>query len=76
MGRAQLLIALLTIFVGILVAWFVRRGYWRQSRLLPITIALGVAFAVLSRRVGWGELLVVASVILVPMLLMPVQPRR
>ncbi len=51
------------------VAWFLRSGLWRRRRLAVVAIAAVVALAVLSRRVGAGELLVVAAVILVPAML-------
>jgi hypothetical protein len=67
--RAVLLVLLL---VG--VAWFVRSRRWREKRLVPVGVALLVALALLSRRVGWGELLVLAAVVVVPAVLFT--PRR
>jgi hypothetical protein len=56
------------------VAWFVRTHRWRERRLLPVAVALVAALALLSRRVGWGELTVIAAVIVVPAILFA--PRR
>ncbi len=63
--RATLLVLLLAA-----VAWFVRARLWRQKRLWPIGVALLIGLGVLSRRIGFGELLVLAVVIVVPAILL------
>jgi hypothetical protein len=66
--QALLLVAALVLaFVG--VAWFLRSGLWQRPRLAVFAIAAVVALALLSRRVGVGELVVVAVVALVPAML-------
>ena len=55
-------------------AWFVRSGRWREWRLLPISLALLAGLALVSRRVGWGELAFIAGLIVVPAILLA--PRR
>jgi hypothetical protein len=72
MGRVELLVVLLAALAAVGVAWWARTGRWRQRRLLPITLAVLGAYVLLARRLGWGELLVVA-VILVPLLVLPVR---
>ena len=71
-GRVELLVLVVTVLAGIGVAWFARTGRWRQRRLLPITIAVLVAYVLLARRLGWGELLVIA-VLVVPLVFLPVR---
>jgi len=71
-GRVELLVLVLTVLAGLGVAWFARTGRWRQRRLVPITIAVLVAYVLLARRLGWGELLVVA-VLVVPLVFLPVR---
>jgi len=67
--RAVLLLLLL-----VAVAWFVRTRRWRERRLFLPGLALLAALLFLSRRVGWGELAVLAAVVVVPALLFA--PRR
>ncbi|WP_242342040.1 hypothetical protein [Anaeromyxobacter terrae] len=69
-GRVQLLVLVLTALAAISVAWFARTGRWRQRRLVPITIAVLGAYVLLARRLGWGELLVLA-VLVVPLVFLP-----
>ncbi len=71
-GRLELLVLVVTVLAGIGVAWFARTGRWRQRRLVPITIAVLVAYVLLARRLGWGELLVIA-VLVVPLVFLPVR---
>lgn len=73
MGRMQLLLVVATALAALAIAWLVRRGLWREKRLWPIAIVLLGGYALLARRIGWGELLVIAGVVLVPMLLVPVR---
>jgi hypothetical protein len=69
-GRVELLVLGLTVLAGLGVAWFARTGRWRQRRLVPITLAVLVAYVLLARRLGWGELLVIA-VLVVPLVFLP-----
>ena len=69
-GRMQLLVVAAAVLALVGVAWFARAGLWRRGRLLPIALALAVGLGVLSRRIGAGELVVIAAVVLVPMLLL------
>ena len=71
-GRLELLVLVVTVLAGIGVAWFARTGRWRQRRLVPITIAVLVAYVLLARRLGWGELVVVA-VLVIPLVFLPVR---
>jgi hypothetical protein len=59
--RAALLLLLL-----VAVAWFIRTGLWSTKRLLPLGLALLVGLALLSRRIGLGEILVITAVIVIP----------
>ncbi len=70
-GRQALIVFLLLLCV-IAAGWFLRTGLWRRGRLALVTFAIFGGLALLSRRVGWGELVVIAVVALVPaMLLLP-----
>ncbi len=69
-GRIQLLVLALTALAAVSVAWLARTGRWRQRRLVPITIAALGAYVLLARRLGWGELLVLA-VLVVPLVFLP-----
>ena len=69
-GRVELLLVFLTALAGIGVAWFARTGRGRPRRLVPITHAVPAELAQLARRLGWGELLVVA-VLVVPVMFLP-----
>jgi hypothetical protein len=71
MGQMQLILLVATLLAGVAVAWLVHRGLWREKRLWPIAILLLGGYALLARRLGWGELLVLAGVVLVPLLLVP-----
>jgi hypothetical protein len=68
--RAALLVLLL-----IAVAWFIRTRRLGERRLWPIGIALVAGLALLSRRVGWGELLLIVAVIVIPAILFAPRPR-
>jgi O-antigen ligase len=74
MGRQELIVVACTGLLLVGVAWFIQSGRWRERRLLVVSAALLAALAVLSRRVGWGELLVLAAVVGIPVLLLA--PRR
>lgn len=77
MGRLQLLLAGVFGLALVALAWFIRSGRWRQQRLLLLTAALLAAVMLLSRRVGWSELLVVLAVLALPAILFaPGRPRR
>ncbi|MGC4000587.1 MAG: hypothetical protein QM767_25330 [Anaeromyxobacter sp.] len=68
-GRLQLLVLVLTALTLVTVAWFLRTGRWRERRLLVFTVGLLAALGLLARRIGWGELLVLAVVVGLPLLL-------
>jgi hypothetical protein len=71
MQRQALLLAAATALVAITLAWLARERIWRRPPLAAVAVALVVGLLFLLRRIGWGELLVVAVVLLVPMLLVP-----
>ncbi len=66
--------ALLLLLLLVAVAWFVRSSRWRERRLWFFAAALLAGLALLSRRVGWAELLLIAGLIVVPAILFA--PRR
>lgn len=77
MNRARLLLAAAFLLALIVAAWFIRTGRWKQRRLLWVTCGLIAALLLLSRRVGWAELAVLAGLVLAPLLLLPPpRPRR
>jgi hypothetical protein len=76
MGRGALLVLAATALAGVSVAWFARSGAWRRGRLWIVALAVVATFALLSRRVGWAELAILAVVTLLPALLIPVQRSR
>ncbi|HET8734460.1 MAG TPA: hypothetical protein VFM45_11910 [Anaeromyxobacteraceae bacterium] len=51
------------------VAWLVKTGLWRRGRLAIVALAAVAALALLTRRVGLGELLVLVAVLGLPALL-------
>lgn len=67
----QLLLVALAALALVLVAWVAKAGLWRRGRLFLVAIGLVVALGVLVRRIGLGELLVVAVVVLIPLLVVP-----
>lgn len=81
-GRLELLVVALTILAVVGVAWFVKGGHWRRGRLLFLGVALLGGLAVLARRLGWGELLVVLVLLGIPFFVLPARrapepgPRR
>jgi hypothetical protein len=62
--RAALLVLLM-----VAAAWFIRTARWRETRLLPFGLALLGGLALLTRRVGWSELLLIAALIVIPAIL-------
>ncbi len=78
MGRLELLVVVAVALAMVGVAWFLRTGLWRRGRLALVALALLAGFLLLTRRVGWGELLVVLVLLLLPALLLgPArEPRR
>jgi hypothetical protein len=71
------LVALRAVLLALLLvatAWLVRTRRWREKRLLPLGVAVLAGLLLLSRRVGWGELAVLAAVVVVPAVLFA--PRR
>jgi hypothetical protein len=71
MGRQALLVLAATVVAGVALAWFARIGAWRRGRLWMVALAVLAAFVLLSRRVGWAELAILAVVSLLPALLVP-----
>lgn len=70
-GRLELLVLFLTGLAAIAAAWFIRTGLWRRARLGLVTAAIFGGLALLSRRVGLAELVVLAVIVLVPLLVLP-----
>jgi len=70
MASRQALLVLMGLALALVcVAWFLRSGLWRRQRLAVVAIGAVVLLAVLSRRVGVGELLVLAVLTLIPAML-------
>jgi hypothetical protein len=75
-NRARLLLAAAFLLCLVVAAWFIRTGRWRQRRLALLTGALLAALLLLSRRVGWAELAILAGLVLVPFILLPAPGRK
>ncbi len=75
MGRVELLVLSLTALAAIAVAWFIQTGLWRRGRLVLVTVTVFGGLALLTRRIGWGELAVLAVVVLVPFFVLPARRR-
>jgi hypothetical protein len=71
MAGKQLLLVALTALALVLVAWAAKSGLWRRGRLAFVAIALVLALGVLARRIGLGEVLVLAVVVLIPFFVVP-----
>jgi hypothetical protein len=71
MGLRHVLVAFGTAFAVVLVAWLARSGRWRRGRLALVAGAVVIALGVLARRLGLGELAVVAILVVIPFLLVP-----
>lgn len=69
LGRQELAVIVLLALALVLVAWFVKTGLWRRGRLAIVALAAVAALALLTRRVGLGELLVLLAVLGLPTLL-------
>ena len=69
----QLLLVALAGLALVLVAWVAKAGLWRRGRLFLVAVALVVALGALARRIGLGELLVLAVVVLIPLLVVPIR---
>jgi hypothetical protein len=79
LGRQELAIVVLLALALVAVAWFVKTGLWRRGRLALVAVAAVAALALLTRRVGLGELLVLLAVLGLPALLLLARappPRR
>jgi O-antigen ligase len=71
-GRAQLFSIAALILTAVSVAWLLRGGYLRRGgRMWLVLLAVVAALAVLARRVGWGELAVLAVLALLPVFVLP-----
>jgi hypothetical protein len=71
MAAKQLLVVALTALALVSVASVLKTGLWRRARLALVGVALVVALGVLARRIGLGELLVLAVVVLIPFFVVP-----
>lgn len=69
LGRQELAVVVLLALALVLVAWFVKTGLWRRGRMVIVGVALVAGLALLTRRVGVGELLILVAVVGVPLLL-------
>lgn len=69
LGRQELAIVVLVGLALVAVAWLVKTGLWRRGRIALVAVAAVAALAVLTRRVGLGELLVLLAVLGLPALL-------
>jgi hypothetical protein len=75
-GRAQLF-SLVALFLAVVaLAWMFRGGFARRNRLWVVTIGLLMALGVLARRMGWGEVAVLAVLAFVPLLMLPARKER
>jgi hypothetical protein len=74
LGRTELLVIVGIALLLVGSAWFLRTGLWKRGRLVWVALAVGAGFLLLTRRLGWGELLVVLAVLGFPALLL--LPRR
>lgn len=70
LGRQELLVVVLLALALVTVAWFVKTGLWRRGRMVIVAVGLLAGLALLTRRVGLGELLVLVAVLGVPVLLL------
>lgn len=76
MGRLELLIVVVTVLAVIAAAWLIKTGLWRRASLLVVTVGIFGGLALLTRRVGWGELVIVAVLLGIPFFLVaPARPR-
>jgi uncharacterized membrane protein len=74
-GRAQLFSIGALVLVGVALAWLLRGGYLRRGgRIWLVLVGVVAALAFLARRVGWGELAVLAVLALLPVLVLPARP--
>jgi hypothetical protein len=71
MGLRHVLVAFLTALAIVLAAWLARSGLWRRGRLALVAVAVVAALGLLARRLGLGELAVVAVLVVIPFLLVP-----
>lgn len=78
MQRQAILLVAAAALVAVAIAWLARERLWRRPPLLVLLLALAVGLLALMRRIGWGELLAVAAVVVAPMVLLPrpEPPRR
>lgn len=76
-GRPQLFSLAALVLVAVAVAWLLRSGHLRRGgRVWLVALGAVAALAVLARRVGWGELAVLAVLALLPVLVLPVRRAR
>lgn len=70
MGHRQLFLAAVLALLVVAVAWLAKSGIWRRGRLGLVAAAVVVALGLVARRVGLGEVAVVATLVLLPLLLL------
>jgi hypothetical protein len=75
-GKTQLVTLTFTLLAVVAVAWLIKAGHWRRGRLLLVTGGIAVALALLTRRLGLGELVILAVLVLLPALLLPARRPR
>jgi hypothetical protein len=77
MQRQAILLVAAAALVAVSMAWLARERLWRRPPLLVLLLALAVVLLAIMRRIGWGELVAVAALVVVPMVLLPrPQPPR
>jgi len=71
-GRAQLFSIAALILAAVTVAWLLRGGYLRRGgRIWLVVLGVVAALGFLARRVGWGELRLLAVLALLPVFVLP-----
>jgi hypothetical protein len=75
-GQTQLVTLTFTLLAVVAVAWLFRAGHWKRGRLLLVTGGIAVALALLTRRLGLAELVILAVLVLLPALLLPARRPR
>jgi hypothetical protein len=76
-ARSELLVVVLTVLAVITGGWLIKTGLWRRTSLLLVTVTVFGGLALLTRRIGWGELAVIALLLGIPFLIFaPSRPRK
>jgi len=74
-GRAQLFSLVALFLAAVTLAWMFKGGLVRRGRLWIITLGLVVMLAFLARRMGWGEVAVLAVLAFLPLMILPARRR-